>query len=125
MRKVLNIATRVPDEFLFFQEWNNIFTSRTAADVNQNCSLFDPYIGLDAGYVQVSVYSKLRPLWLNAFCKVTPLIGTAPSLVITPANNLSSFEGWRFLTEDTSQAPFYQSQTFEGLYEVNGTLLSL
>lgn len=35
------------------QEWNNIFTSRTAADVNQNCSLFDPYIGLDAGYVQV------------------------------------------------------------------------
>ena len=35
------------------QEWNNIFTSRTAADVDQNCSVFDPYIGLDAGYVQV------------------------------------------------------------------------
>jgi len=35
------------------EEWNNIFTGRTAADVNQNCSLFDPYIGLGAGYVQV------------------------------------------------------------------------
>lgn len=26
-------------------------------------------------------------------------------------------EGWRFLPEDTSADPFYQSQTFEGLYE--------
>ena len=51
------------------------------------------------------------------FEQVTPLIGTAPALVITPANNISSFEGWRFLTEDTSETPFYQSQTFEGLYE--------
>lgn len=45
------------------------------------------------------------------------MIGTAPALVITGANSDSSFEGWRFLTEDTSLTPFYQSQTFEGLYE--------
>lgn len=76
-----------------------IFTDRTAADTNQNCSLFDPYIGQDAGYVQV-----------------TPLLGTLPPLVVTPVGK-SPLEGWRFLTEVTISDPFYQSQTFEGLYE--------
>ncbi|KAI0803286.1 hypothetical protein BC629DRAFT_1581126 [Irpex lacteus] len=33
-------------------EFNNIFTDRNAADTNNLCSLFDPYIGQDAGYVQ-------------------------------------------------------------------------
>lgn len=67
--------------------------------MNQNCSLFDPYIGQDAGYVQV-----------------TPLLGTLPPLLITPVGK-SPLEGWRFLPEETSTDPFYQSQTFEGLYE--------
>ncbi|THH07684.1 hypothetical protein EW145_g3219 [Phellinidium pouzarii] len=83
-------------------EFNNaslIFTDRTTADTNANCSLFDPYIGQDAGYVQV-----------------TPLLGTLPPLLITPVG-ASPLEGWRFLPEDTSADPFYQSQTFEGLYE--------
>ncbi|KAH8105026.1 hypothetical protein DFH11DRAFT_1864351 [Phellopilus nigrolimitatus] len=84
---------------LEFNNASKIFTDRTAADVNQNCSLFDPYIGVDAGYVQV-----------------TPLLGVKPPLVITPVGK-SPFEGWRFLPEDTSADPFYQSQTFEGLYE--------
>ncbi|KLO07806.1 hypothetical protein SCHPADRAFT_894353 [Schizopora paradoxa] len=80
-------------------EFNNIFTDRTTADTNQNCSLFDPYIGQDAGYVQV-----------------TPLLGTRAPLVVTPVGK-SPLEGWRFLPEDGSADPFYQSQTFEGLYE--------
>ncbi|KAL4250271.1 Protein of unknown function DUF5695 [Abortiporus biennis] len=80
-------------------EFNNIFTGRTAAQTNQLCSLFDPYIGQDAGYVQV-----------------TPLLGTLPPLLVTPAGK-SPLEGWRFIPEDTSNSPFYQSQTFEGLYE--------
>ncbi|KAF8963898.1 hypothetical protein BDZ97DRAFT_1904713 [Flammula alnicola] len=80
-------------------EFNNIFTGRTAAETNQLCSLFDPYIGQDAGYVQV-----------------TPLLGTLPPLVVLPVGN-SPLEGWRFLPESTSAAPYYQSQTFEGLYE--------
>lgn len=63
------------------------------------CSLFDPYIGADAGYVQV-----------------TPLLGTLPPLVVVPVGK-SPLEGWRFLPESTSATPFYQSQTFEGLYE--------
>lgn len=61
--------------------------------------MFDPYIGQDAGYVQV-----------------TPLLGTLPPLVVLPIGK-SPLEGWRFLNESTSDFPFYQSQTFEGLYE--------
>ncbi|CDO68984.1 hypothetical protein BN946_scf184777.g14 [Trametes cinnabarina] len=80
-------------------EFNNIFTGRTAAQTNQLCSLFDPYIGQDAGYVQV-----------------TPLLGTLPPLLVLPAEK-SPLEGWRFLPEDTSTSLGYQSQTFEGLYE--------
>ncbi len=76
-----------------------IFTDRTAADTNEKCSVFDPYIGQDAGYVQV-----------------TPLLGTLPPLVVIPVGK-SPLEGWRFLPESTSASPFYQSQTFEGLYE--------
>ncbi|TFK42072.1 hypothetical protein BDQ12DRAFT_645532 [Crucibulum laeve] len=80
-------------------EFNNIFTDRTAAQTNELCSLFDPYIGQDAGYVQV-----------------TPLLGTLPPLVVLPVGK-SPLEGWRFLPESTSASPFYQSQTFEALYE--------
>ncbi|KAJ3722284.1 hypothetical protein C8R42DRAFT_580417 [Lentinula raphanica] len=80
-------------------EFNNIFTDRTAAQTNTLCSLFDPYIGQDAGYVQV-----------------TPLLGTLPPLVVLPVGQ-SPLEGWRFLPESTALTPFYQSQTFEGLYE--------
>uniref|UniRef100_A0A0W0FFJ9 Glycoside hydrolase family 43 protein n=1 Tax=Moniliophthora roreri TaxID=221103 RepID=A0A0W0FFJ9_MONRR len=80
-------------------EFNNIFSDRDAAATNTLCSLFDPYTGQDAGYVQV-----------------TPLLGTLPPLVVLPVGK-SPLEGWRFLPESTSGAPYYQSQTFEGLYE--------
>ncbi|KAH9855459.1 hypothetical protein C2E23DRAFT_857655 [Lenzites betulinus] len=80
-------------------EFNNIFTGRTAAQTNELCSLFDPYIGQDAGYVQV-----------------TPLLGTLPPLLVLPIAK-SPLEGWRFLPESTSTSLGYQSQTFEGLYE--------
>jgi hypothetical protein len=39
-------------------------------------------------------------------------------LVVVPANGTHSpLEGWRFLPEDTADPPYYQSQTFEGLFE--------
>ena len=76
-----------------------IFTGRSSTDTNDKCSLFDPYIGQDAGYVQV-----------------VPLLGTLPPLVVTPVGT-SPLEGWRFLSEDESTTLGYQSQTFEGLYE--------
>ncbi|KAL1748509.1 hypothetical protein HDZ31DRAFT_79632 [Schizophyllum fasciatum] len=56
-------------------------------------------VSADAGYVQV-----------------TPLSGTDAPLLVLPVDK-SPLEGWRFLNEDTGPWPYYQSQTFEGLYE--------
>lgn len=50
------------------------------------------------------------------YVQVTPLLGTLPPLVVLPVGQ-SPLEGWRFLPESTVLTPFYQSQTFEGLYE--------
>ncbi|KAF2824707.1 hypothetical protein CC86DRAFT_325870, partial [Ophiobolus disseminans] len=77
---------------------NNIFSQRTAEQTQDLCSLADPYIGLDAGYVRVS---HLR--------------GTGNALVITPLGS-TPFEAWRFLREPAGQFG-YPSQTFEGNYE--------
>lgn len=86
--------------FGFPIEFNSIFTTRTAEETTEKCVLMDPYIGLDAGYVQA-----------------TRLTGTGPNLVITPYGNSSKFEAWRFLPESENGEPFfYQSQTFEGFY---------
>ncbi|APA14501.1 hypothetical protein SS1G_06426 [Sclerotinia sclerotiorum 1980 UF-70] len=79
-------------------EFNSIFTDRTAVDTQKMCSLVDPNIGLDGGYL-----------------RVTPLSGTGPALVVTPLGH-TPLEGWRFLEEDTDTALGYQSQTFEGFY---------
>ncbi|KAF2034548.1 hypothetical protein EK21DRAFT_97622 [Setomelanomma holmii] len=77
---------------------NNIFTGRMAEETQQKCSLVDPYIGLDAGYV-----------------RVTHLQGTGSALVITPLAS-TPFEAWHFLDEPQSNFS-YRSQTFEGNYE--------
>lgn len=79
-------------------EFNSIFTGRTAVATQQMCSLVDPNIGLDGGYL-----------------RVTPLSGTGPALVVTPLGQ-TPLEGWRFLTENPNTALAYQSQTFEGFY---------
>jgi len=84
--------------FGFPIEFNSIFTGRTAIDTQSKCSLTDPNIGLDGGYL-----------------RVTPLSGTGPALVVTPLQD-TKFEAWRFLPEDMSTALGYQSQTFEGFY---------
>ncbi|KAK5117865.1 hypothetical protein LTR85_008639 [Meristemomyces frigidus] len=80
-------------------EFNNIFTNRTATETTAKCVLINPYIGLDAGYVQV-----------------TRLTGTGPNLVITPLNSDSKLEAWRFLPEPEDVPLGYQAQTYEGNY---------
>ncbi|KAF1951144.1 hypothetical protein CC80DRAFT_539054 [Byssothecium circinans] len=77
---------------------NNIFSDRTAVDTQAKCSLADPYIGLQAGYVRVS-----------------PLKGTGNALVVVPFAS-TRFEAWRFLPERSGSFG-YQGQTFEGNYE--------
>ncbi|KAL9105999.1 MAG: hypothetical protein Q9227_008907 [Pyrenula ochraceoflavens] len=81
-------------------EFNNIFSTRMPTDTTQKCVLLDPFIGLHAGYVQV-----------------TRLTGTGPNLVITPLGNLTKLEAWRFLKEPYNRQLGYQVQTYEGNYE--------
>ena len=81
-------------------EFNNIFSTRMPTDTTAKCVLLDPFIGLHAGYVQV-----------------TRLTGTGPDLVITPLSNLTKLEAWRFLTEPSNKQLGYQTQTYEGNYE--------
>lgn len=85
----------------FPTEFNSIFTNRTAEEMAAKCSLTDPYIGMDAGYLQV-----------------TPTSGTGAALVVTPLNNTSTpLEAWRNLDEPSTSPLWYGSQTFEGFYE--------
>ena len=83
-------------------EFNNIFTNRTATETTAKCVFVDPFIGLNAGYLQV-----------------TRLTGTGPNLILTPLNKASKFEAWRFLHEPDDLQLGYQTQTFEGNYAWN------
>lgn len=85
--------------FGFPIEFNSILTGRDPVDTTNTCVFMDPYIGLDAGYVQV-----------------TRLTGTTPNMVVTPYGDTSKFEAWRFLHEETGAPLQYMSQTFEGFY---------
>ncbi|CAI7600922.1 unnamed protein product [Penicillium discolor] len=85
----------------FPTEFNSIFSNRTAEDMVAKCSLTDPYIGMDAGYLQVN-----------------PTSGTGASLIVTPLLNTSTpLEAWRNLDEPSTEPLHYGSQTFEGFYE--------
>lgn len=86
----------------FPTEFNSIFTNRTAEDIQAYCSLTDPYIGLDAGYLQV-----------------VPVSGNGDALVVTPSGNTKTpLEAWRNLNEpDVYTDDAYGSQVFEGFYE--------
>ncbi|CAL5871005.1 uncharacterized protein PFLUO_LOCUS5247 [Penicillium psychrofluorescens] len=81
---------------------DSVFTDRTAVDINAQCSLIDPNIGLDGGYAQV-----------------TRIDGRAPAMVITPINSESRLEGWGFLHEAAGgDDPLgYQTESFEGFYQ--------
>lgn len=78
---------------------NNIFTGRSPTETLNKCSLIDPYIGMDAGYLQV-----------------TPLSGLGPALVITPLGQ-TPLEGYRFLTETYHSATKIKTNSWEGFFE--------
>lgn len=90
--------------------FNNILTGRTLAEVAAKCSFDDPYIGGDAGYVQV-----------------TRLSGNGPALVIipeghTPLQAWKPIQGLRYRrgqkpTLQVFHDPTPRSITFEGFYD--------
>jgi len=74
--------------------FNNIISGRNLEQAHEICSFFDPYIGLDAGYVQV-----------------TRLSGRGPALVVVP-HGRTPLEGWRPVNDGTRR-----TQTSEGIFE--------
>lgn len=73
--------------------FNNHITGRNLQQSHEICSFSDPYIGQDAGYLQV-----------------TRLKGHGPALVVVPENK-TPFEAYQLLNEPTRPA-----QTFEGTF---------
>ncbi len=73
--------------------FNNILSDRTLKQAHETCAFFDPYIGQDAGYLQV-----------------TRLNGQGPALVVAPEAK-TPFEAYRRLDE-----PTFPNQTFEGAF---------
>jgi len=73
--------------------FNNHITGRNLQQSHEICSFSDPYIGQDAGYLQV-----------------TRLSGKGPALVVVPEGK-TPFEAWQLLNEPTRPA-----QTFEGTF---------
>jgi hypothetical protein len=74
--------------------FNNIITGRNLEQAHEICSFFDPYIGLDAGFLQV-----------------TRLSGKGPALVVVP-HGRTPFEGWNPMRDGTRR-----TQTSEGIFE--------
>ncbi|HMB89248.1 MAG TPA: DUF5695 domain-containing protein [Rhodothermales bacterium] len=75
--------------------FNNILHRRTLDEAHAVASFSDPYIGQDAGYVQV-----------------TRLNGQGPTLIVVPQSE-TPFEAYRPLLEDSTR----RGITFEGFYE--------
>jgi hypothetical protein len=75
--------------------FNNILSGRSLDEAHQVSSFHDPYIGGDAGYVQVA-----------------SLKGTGPALVVVPLG-ATPLEGWRPILEDRTR----RGITFEGFHE--------
>ena len=74
--------------------FNNIITDRNLREAHEKCSFSDPYIGMDAGYIQV-----------------TRLKGIGSALVVVPLGK-TPFEAYQPLTEPTRP-----QQTAEGMFE--------
>ncbi len=87
--------------------FNNIISGRTLEQAHEICSFYDPYIGEDAGYLQV-----------------TRLNGHGPALVVVPEGK-TPFEAYRPILNwrgpGHRNVMFYdptpRSMTFEGFYE--------
>src|SRR6185369_4635018 len=73
--------------------FNNMLTGRSLKEAHEKCTFSDPYIGEDAGYLQV-----------------TRLSGAGPALLVVP-HTRAGFEAYQPLTEPTRPG-----QTFEGTF---------
>ncbi|HOU93066.1 MAG TPA: DUF5695 domain-containing protein, partial [Polyangiaceae bacterium] len=89
--------------------FNNVITGRSLEQAHAACSFADPYLGRDAGYVQVTRLSGRGPALLVLPETGTPLEAWGP-LLNAPAED--SVDPVAVFTDATPRA-----QTFEGFYE--------
>lgn len=75
--------------------FNNILHDKSLEEAHASCVFYDPYMGMDAGYLQVS-----------------PLHGRGKVLLVVPHGN-TPFEAWNPLLDD----PTPRGVTFEGFHE--------
>lgn len=89
--------------------FNNVLNDRSLEEAHAKCSFFDPYVGEDAGYVQV-----------------TRLTGTGSALLVVPDGN-TPFEAYNPILDHRSRRteagpelfldPTPRGITFEGFYQ--------
>lgn len=87
--------------------FNNVLTGRTLEEAHEKCSFYDPNIGEDAGYLQV-----------------TRLNGHGPALVVVP-DGKTPFEAYKPILDERGldgaikifNDPTPRSVTFEGFYD--------
>ena len=87
--------------------FNNVLTGRSLEEAHAKCSFYDPYIGEDAGYLQV-----------------TRLNGHGPALLVVP-DGKTPFEAYKPILDERGpdgsveifNDPTPRSVTFEGFYD--------
>ncbi len=87
--------------------FNNVLTDRSLEEAHGKCSFYDPYIGEDAGYLQV-----------------TRLNGHGPALLVVP-DGKTPFEAYKPILDDRGPGgavqifndPTPRGVTFEGFYD--------
>jgi hypothetical protein len=90
--------------------FNNILTGRTLPQVYAVCSFFNPYIGDDAGYVQVTPVSGVGPVLLLVPDGRTPFEAYKP--ILNPRGY--RFRQWK---PELFKGLTPRSNTFEGFYD--------
>jgi len=88
--------------------WNNVITGRSLEQAHEQCSFADPYIGHDAGYVQVTRLSGAGPALLVLPEGRTPLEAYGP--ILDPPKT-GSKDPVAVFTDATPRG-----QTFEGFH---------
>ena len=92
--------------------FNNVITNRTLDQAHATCSFADPYIGRDAGYLQVTRLSGANPALLVLPDGRTPFEAYNPILNAPKAGSTDSKDPVAVFTELTARG-----QTFEGFLE--------
>ena len=92
--------------------FNNVLNNRSLEQAHAICSFYDPYIGLDAGYLQVTRLNGHGPALLVVPDGQTPFEAYSPILGLRGASGSSAPPEPQIFTDSTPRG-----MTFEGFYD--------